>query len=159
MQSDLWNYALSLYAMPGVEAACLDLQEQGADVCLLLCATWLQARSIGVQDDRIEALRTCAEPWQRDVVSPLRSLRKQWREAALADEHLAALREQLKKLELTAERSLLERLQNCASQWPASRPEPAGDWLARLAPSALQDRRALEQLRAAAQAHQASVGD
>ncbi|WP_157222804.1 DUF2390 domain-containing protein, partial [Pseudomonas sp. S13.1.2] len=29
MYTDLWNYALALYARPGVEAACLELQAQG----------------------------------------------------------------------------------------------------------------------------------
>lgn len=82
MNTDLWNHALALYARPGVEAACLDLQAQGGDVCLLLCATWLQAREVAVLDERAQALRDVAEPWQRDVVSPLRSLRQQWRSAA-----------------------------------------------------------------------------
>lgn len=159
MQCDLWDHALSLYARPGVEAACLDLQRQGCDVCLLLCATWLQARSIEVQQQRVEALQGCAGPWQRDVVSPLRSLREQWRESAKGDPPLAELREQLKRLELSAEKALLERLQACAAQWPAGRPGHTGDWLAWLAPSQLRDHRALEQLRAAALAHQASVDD
>ena len=159
MQCDLWDHALSLYARPGVEAACLDLQRQGGDVCLLLCATWLQGRSIEVQQQRVEALQGCAGPWQRDVVSPLRSLREQWRESAKGDPPLAELREQLKRLELSAEKALLERLQACAAQWPAGRPGHTGDWLAWLAPSQLRDHRALEQLRAAALAHQASVDD
>ena len=33
MHTDLWNHALALYARPGVEAACLDLQTLGGDVC------------------------------------------------------------------------------------------------------------------------------
>ncbi|MBI6924218.1 TIGR02444 family protein [Pseudomonas putida] len=159
MQSDLWDYALSLYARPGVEAACLDLQRQGGDVCLLLCAAWLQARSIEVQTQRVEALQGCAGPWQRDVVSPLRRLREQWREPAKGDQRLAELREQLKRLELSAERGLLERLQACASAWSAGRPGLTGDWLAWLAPSQLQDHRALEHLRAAALVHQVSVDE
>ncbi|MCK1787400.1 TIGR02444 family protein, partial [Pseudomonas sp. TNT11] len=40
MCADLWSFALSTYARPGVEAACLRLQEQGADVCLLLCGAF-----------------------------------------------------------------------------------------------------------------------
>lgn len=76
MHTDLWNYALALYARPGVEAACLELQALGGDVCLLLCATWLQARGVAVLGERAQALQELAEPWQRDVVAPLRSLRK-----------------------------------------------------------------------------------
>ncbi|AEJ10758.1 TIGR02444 family protein [Pseudomonas asiatica] len=159
MNTDLWNHALALYARPGVEAACLDLQAQGGDVCLLLCATWLQAREVAVLDERAQALRDVAEPWQRDVVSPLRSLRQQWRSAAQGDAQLAALREQLKGLELQAERALLERLQERSRQWPAGSHEPTDDWLARLAPDPARHHDALNQLRVAAAALQDAEED
>ncbi|MGP0172882.1 TIGR02444 family protein [Pseudomonas sp. NCHU5208] len=127
---DLWNFALELYARPGVEQACLQLQETGSDVCLLLAGAWLQKRGVRCLDERLAALRELAGPLQRDVVAPLRQLRHQWRTAAREDAELAALREQVKRLELQAERVLLERLQALAEKWP----EEAGedDWLARL---------------------------
>ena len=50
MCTDLWNHALALYARPGVEEACLGVQALGGDVCLLLCATWLQARGVAVTE-------------------------------------------------------------------------------------------------------------
>ena len=157
----MWRFAASLQHKASVffGPAFVGTASIKGDVCLLLCATWLQARSIEVQQQRVEALQGCAGPWQRDVVSPLRSLREQWRESAKGDPPLAELREQLKRLELSAEKALLERLQACAAQWPAGRPGHTGDWLAWLAPSQLRDHRALEQLRAAALAHQASVDD
>ncbi|WP_277373211.1 TIGR02444 family protein [Pseudomonas sp. AA-38] len=128
---DLWNFALELYARPGVEQACLQLQEAGSDVCLLLTGAWLQKRGVRCLDERLAALRELAGPWQRDVVAPLRQTRHQWRSAAREDAELDALREQLKRLELQAERVLLERLQALAEKWP----EEAGedDWFARLA--------------------------
>ena len=43
---DLWNFALELYAREGVEQACLELQETGSDVCLLLTGAWLQRRGV-----------------------------------------------------------------------------------------------------------------
>lgn len=154
MHTDLWNYALALYARPGVEAACLALQAQGGDVCLLLCAAWLQAHGVAVLDERAQRLREVAEPWQRDVVAPLRYLRQQWRAAAQGDAQLAALRDQVKQLELQAEKALLERLQACARQWPADADVPADDWLARLAPDLARRHDALDQLRVAATALQ-----
>ncbi|MGE8321720.1 MAG: TIGR02444 family protein [Pseudomonas sp.] len=154
MYTDLWNYALALYAKPGVEAACLDLQAQGGDVCLLLCATWLQARGVAVLDQRAQALREVAEPWQREVVAPLRSLRQQWRMAAQGDAHLMVLREHVKGLELQAEKALLERLQDRVRQWPADSLESTGDWLARLAPDQARHHDALDRLRVAATALQ-----
>jgi Protein of unknown function (DUF2390). len=57
MYTDLWNHALALYARPGVETACLDVQAMGGDVCLLLCATWLQAHAVTFSEERAKALR------------------------------------------------------------------------------------------------------
>ncbi|PSS48619.1 TIGR02444 family protein [Pseudomonas sp. BBP2017] len=133
MHTDLWNFALNLYARPGVEAACLQWQEQGGDVCLLLCAAWLTRRGVAPSGQRVHALREQAEAWQAEVVKPLRSLRQQWRQAATRDAQLARLREQVKGLELEAERVLLERLQGICEGWAASS-ESGGDWLRDLAP-------------------------
>jgi len=72
-----------------------------------------------------------AGPWQREVISPLRQTRRDWRAAAGQDTELAALREQVKKLELQAERVFFERLQALAEGWPAEASED--DWLIRLA--------------------------
>lgn len=128
---DLWNFALELYARAGVEQACLELQEAGNDVCLLLTGAWLQRRGVRCLDERLQALQALAGPWQRVVVTPLRQVRQDWRANASQDAELAALREQVKKLELQAERILLDRLQALAENWP----DEAGDndWLVRLA--------------------------
>jgi uncharacterized protein (TIGR02444 family) len=126
------------------------VQALGGDVCLLLCATWLQARGVAPDPARAQALRALAEPWQQEVVMPLRGLRQAWRTPAQHDPHLAALRDQVKGLELQAERTLLERLQACAQQWPADALANAQDWLAWLAPDQARGHDALEQLRVAA---------
>lgn len=159
MHTDLWNHALALYARPGVEGACLALQALGGDVCLLLCGTWLQVRQVAPNEQRIQALQALTSPWQRDVVTPLRTLRRQWREQALADPNLSVLREQVKNLELQAERTLLERLEALAREWPTEQNETE-DWLARLAPDQARDHDALHTLRAAARRLQeAEEGD
>jgi len=150
MHTDLWNYALALYARPGVEAACLSLQAQGADVCLLLCAAWLEARQVAVSAQRVEALQALARPWQREVIEPLRRLRQQWRAQAATDPQLAALRAQVKGLELRAERDLLERLEALAGRWPGCADGPGQAWLARLIPEPTTAHDALQQLRVAA---------
>ena len=154
MHTDLWNHALALYARPGVEAACLELQALGGDVCLLLCATWLQVRGVAVREQRVTVLREITEPWQRDVIKPLRCLRQQWQAAAQSDAQLAVLREQVKVLELQAEKALLERLQERSRQWPVGAHEPTDGWLARLAPDQAPHHDALVELRVAAAALQ-----
>lgn len=148
MPPDLWNFALQLYARPGVEAACLALQEEGADVCLLLAARWLEARGVTCTPERCDALRNLAEPWQRDVVMPLRRLRQDWRDGAQQDGQRAALRQRLKDLELDAERALLERLAQAAVHWPVGQDEQDG-WLEALAGDAGKACDALDRLRAA----------
>lgn len=150
MQTDLWNYCLKVYALPGIEHACLSLQSQGLDVCLLLCAAWLEHRRIACDEARFECLRACAEPWQRDVVQPLRKLRTQWREAATHDDELSALRGLIKGLELEAERTLLRRLEAATLGWLPAQSQDDCDWLQRLVSRVEHpDHGALQTLRAA----------
>lgn len=146
MSSDLWSFATTLYARPGVEHACLQLQADGADVCLLLCAAWLQQREVACTAPRCQALQALATPWQENVVTPLRQLRQNWRANAAHDDALKALREQVKGLELNAERQLLERLEKVAAEWPTG--EADEDWLTELAGQ--HDHDALQVLRVAA---------
>ena len=149
MCADLWSFALSTYARPGVEAACLRLQEQGADVCLLLCGAWLEHRAVAVTAERIQALKQIAEPWQAQVVEPLRRVRMQWRAMAQQDEDLAGLRERVKALELEAEKQLLRRLEALAQSWPKDEKLGQQRWLEGLAAedAANLDHDALQQLR------------
>lgn len=147
MPTDLWRFAQDLYQQAGVEAACLHLQEQGADVCLLLCAVWLERRQIDCCAAYAQALRQRAQPWQQEVVMPLRQLRQNWREQAHADDALARLREQVKALELAAERQQLERLAEFSKTWPQNA-ATSTYWLETLAPEGA-NRDALHALRIA----------
>lgn len=155
MHTDLWKFATHLYARPGVEAACLTLQDQGGDVCLLLCAAWLNAGKVGYAPERAVQLQQLAAHWQHAVVGPLRDLRRHWRTAAQQDAALTRLREQVKALELEAERTLLERLQQAAHGWSGE--GVAADWLAPLTPEGARHHDALQVLRVAAMANQEAV--
>jgi len=103
----LRDFALALYARPGVSSACLKLQhEGGVDVLMLIALLYADVRlgqpldtaGIAVLDDNI------AE-WRRMVIQPLRHIRAQlkpdWPEVSDADR--LALREKVKALELQAE--------------------------------------------------------
>ncbi|MGV6472911.1 TIGR02444 family protein [Azotobacter vinelandii] len=148
MPRDLQAFALGLYLRPGVEAACLELQEQGADVCLLLCAVWLETHGIECTAERCAELQRLAQPWRTQVIAPLRRLRQDWRPAARSDPVLDELRERLKALELDAEWAQLQRLEAASRDWPAA-PEAARSWLEKLAGPAAGCREALASLRAA----------
>ncbi len=148
MCADLWSFALSTYARPGVEAACLRLQEQGADVCLLLCGAWLEQRGVARLPERVVALQQLARPWRMHVVEPLRAVRVQWRAMAQQDAQLAELREQVKALELEAERALLMRLEALTQSWSSNEMTGRQEWLEGLATEAANlDHNALQQLR------------
>ncbi|GAB3386178.1 TIGR02444 family protein [Azotobacter armeniacus] len=151
MSLDLRAFALQLYQRPGVEAACLHLQAQGADVCLLLCGAWLEARGVNCTSGRCAELRRLAQPWQAAVVAPLRRLRQDWRTAARDDVVLGELRERLKALELDAEWTLLRRLETACHDWPVV-PGAGEAWLDGLAETAADCHDALETLRAATRA-------
>lgn len=72
-----WRFSLRLYARPGVESACLWLQDHwGADVNLLLLCCWL-GREGRVADRRLlREARAAVAAWRREVVLPLRQVRR-----------------------------------------------------------------------------------
>ncbi len=148
MSSDLWSFTSRVYARPEVEQACLQLQQAGADVCLLLCGAWLGQHEVSCTTERLQQLTTLAQPWQSAVILPLRQLRQQWRAAAATDSALAKLREQVKGLELEAEQQLMLRLEARAQIWPTGEAKDLPAWLSGLAAQAgEQDRVALQVLR------------
>jgi uncharacterized protein (TIGR02444 family) len=150
MSSDLWSFSLTLYARPGVEQACLQLQSAGANVCLLLCAAWLGQRGIACNEPRLQQLHAVAQPWDVDVVQPLRTLRMQWKAVAIQDAELNILREQVRTLELQAERQLLLRLEKATQGWPQDDETDLSAWLEGVTAGAAHlDRDALHQLRVA----------
>ncbi|MNC77996.1 hypothetical protein D3C75_1301020 [compost metagenome] len=63
------------------------------------------------------------------MIVPLRSLRQRWRESAVRDAELTSLRERLKRLELEAEKVLLERLESVAKDWLRGEAEDLARWL------------------------------
>lgn len=118
--SPLWDYALGLYAAPGVEAAVLALQDRrGADVNLLLFACWLGATGRRLDPGRLAAVRAEAEAWQSELVRPLRAARRALkRRLAGLDPGLrpplAAARGGLARVELALERGELLMLEALA---------------------------------------------
>ncbi|MEQ5803763.1 TIGR02444 family protein [Halomonas sp. H10-9-1] len=125
-QAPLWPFALALYARPGIEAACLRLQDDaGVDVCELLWRCWLLHHGAIPGPDG-EAGLVEVRRWQRGVTRPLRRLRRELKAAAAESEGVARLRETLKRAELQAEREALARLEAVAMTRPL-RPRDTGD--------------------------------
>ncbi|MFN2288069.1 MAG: TIGR02444 family protein [Chromatocurvus sp.] len=118
----LWEEMLDLYAAPGMSEACVAVQDAcDADVLLLLCAALLARRGLQLTPDIAEQLVAETRDWRREVIVPLRALRRRWREQPAAGD----LRERLKALELDAERSevdMLQRMLDAASLQSQSQP-------------------------------------
>mgnify|MGYP001402884278 CR=1 FL=1 len=109
-----WDFSLAFYALPGVPDACLELQDRaGVDVNVMLYLLYaaLEGRMLAPADvERIEAV---ARPWRQAVVVPLRSVRRALKEPVGAFEpaRSAALRSDVKRIELAAERLQQEALE------------------------------------------------
>ncbi len=109
VQPGLWEFAVAVYSRPGVEHACLVLQDSyGLDVDVLLFAVWLGARgeSLGPVLDGGLAI---SEKWQA-VIGPLRATRRALK-AMPQSETVGSLRAAVKAAELSAEHAELDALE------------------------------------------------
>jgi uncharacterized protein (TIGR02444 family) len=131
--ADLWNFALTLYAAPGVADACLALQDaQGVDVPLLIYAAWAARHGCALEASDVARADARIRNWRKEVIVPLRGVRR-WLKSALpltGPAEKDALREAVKTLELQAERLALEALASGGLAGPASRATVAPHHLA-----------------------------
>jgi uncharacterized protein (TIGR02444 family) len=108
LAAECWAFALALYAEPGVQEACLHLQERaGVDVMLLLVAVFAASRAqIHLHAEDIRAMDDASRPWREQVVRPLRALRRRLTTGPAPAPSAASekLRSQIKLSELAAER-------------------------------------------------------
>lgn len=120
MPEALWDFASRVYASDPVRIACLDLQDRyGASVNLLLWAAWTAlTRGHALTPDETAAARQATDEWQRDVLAPLREVRKR-----LKDGH-PDLYERAKALELQFERIEIERLEAMTGAGGPAAPGP-----------------------------------
>ena len=119
----LWDWAVAAYARPGVDEACLSLQDDdGQSVPLLLWAAWRGP----VDPDDVEAAVDAARSWHGAAIEPLRAVRRLLKKpiSDMEDGPRLTLRDQVKAVELAAERGLLEALEQIAGPPPATGFDP-----------------------------------
>ena len=124
--SDLWNWAVRVYASDGVSEACLHLQDAaGQNVPLLLWAAWTARTGRRPDADAVEAACDIARAWHDAAIAPLRSVRRalKGRNPDLDDAAREAVRAQVKAVELEAERRLLAALE-ALTPAPSGSPRP-----------------------------------
>lgn len=112
----LWAYALETYGRPGVEARCLELQDaHGQSVPFLIWSLWMAASGRAPDAATLEAGAALARSWEAAAVAPLRRLRRELKTAAAGPERRREhLRGGVQKLELDAERMLLEMMEDAS---------------------------------------------
>lgn len=123
IDSESWDFALKLYAEPGIADGCCQLQDEcGTDVMMLLMATFAAVRRgvlLGPSD--LADMDMACRSWREQVVLPLRALRTTLKvgPAPAPSAGTEKLRSSIKAVELSA-----ERLQN----------EVLAEWLAKKRP-------------------------
>ncbi len=128
----LWDWALAAYKREGVSEACLQLQDYfEQNVCLLLWGAWCADTGRLPDEDTLEAAADTARAWETTTVAPLRAVRRTLKAPVpdLDTDARLAVREQIKAVELLAERHLLNQLQDLAPP-PSGKVRPVLDGMA-----------------------------
>ncbi|MBI2320202.1 MAG: TIGR02444 family protein [Betaproteobacteria bacterium] len=120
-----WQFSLRTYGKPGVEQACLRLQDHhGADVNLVLLCCWAAVIGRGPLDtERIRAAMSATERWQAEIIGPLRAARRSLKRdfEGVAADQCSELRKSIGRAELEcehAEQLLLARQVEALPQAP-----------------------------------------
>jgi uncharacterized protein (TIGR02444 family) len=122
--STFWSFTLGLYGKPGVAPALIGLQDRlGLDVNMLLYCCWAGADGRVLSRDDLKAVEAVAEPWQSEVVRPLRALRRRLKGGfgAMPTDRVQAYRKRVNELEIEGEHIA----QNAMAQSPRGG-RPAG---------------------------------
>jgi uncharacterized protein (TIGR02444 family) len=112
--SRFWAFSLEVYGDKALAAACIDLQDRhGLDVNMLLFALFAASRGTALSRADIERLDAAVDPWRRNVVRPLRGVRRWLRdEAHAAADRASGLRRGVLEREIESEafqQELMER--------------------------------------------------
>lgn len=113
LENDLWHYALRLYGQPGMESACLELQQAGLSINRLLFCLWL-GQDAGRQLDLMVVQE--ATGWQSEITQPLRALRYKVRVHKQQDGAYQACYSAMRKAELACEQLELALMHDVAGQ-------------------------------------------
>jgi uncharacterized protein (TIGR02444 family) len=101
-----WTFSLEFYSQPAVGEVCLDLQDRfGADVNILLYGLWQAHRGRRLSDNDIRDVIELVRNWQKNVVWPLRTVRRFLKAPASgwSSQGIDLLRQHVKAEELQAE--------------------------------------------------------
>jgi len=123
----LWAWAGRAYAAPGVEAACLELQDRwGQSVDLLLWSAWAALTGRSPSPKALASAADLTRAWEVQVIGPLRAARRNLKAGpGLGGDDRSALRAKVAGAELAAERALLAALEGLTPAVRGDAAEPA----------------------------------
>lgn len=106
-----WEFSILLFADKRVSEACVAIQDRHAatadvDVNVLMLATWVAANGAGaLYNEQLRRAVTVVGPWRRDVVLPLREVRRRLERGVepVPQEYTAGVRSEVLRAELEAE--------------------------------------------------------
>lgn len=119
LHNPLWDFALELYAKPGIEAICLDLQnEHKLSINRLIFAVWAAKEQKLLDLKRLTS--SDANEWQQPIAHPLRSVRYKVRERLDNHPELENVYKNLRKAELQSEQVEIAYLYYVSQGWGRS---------------------------------------
>jgi uncharacterized protein (TIGR02444 family) len=122
---NFWNFSLGLYGRPGVAPALLALQDAlGLDVNMLVFCCWAASRGRTLTPVDLDAVEAVAEPWQTEVVRPLRALRRRLKGGfpPLPPDRVETYRKGFSDLEIEGEHIAQEAMERAIDSLPKSAP-------------------------------------
>jgi uncharacterized protein (TIGR02444 family) len=122
---NLWSFSLQVYGKPGVGEACVALQDGfGLDVNLLLYCCWHGKACRRLDEAGLRRAMAAVESWQREVVQPLRAVRRRLKSGVppITAGECQALRRKVNDLELEGERIAQATLEALPMPPPGRRP-------------------------------------
>jgi uncharacterized protein (TIGR02444 family) len=114
-----WDWALAAYARPGTAQTCLELQnDHGQSIPFLLWVAWIALDGRQLAPEALARGAALSQAWEAAAVGPLRQARQALKAsmAEVDDAAREALREQVKAVELNAERTLMNTLEKLAAR-------------------------------------------
>lgn len=120
-QVEFWDYSLALYRSADVEDHCMALQNEYAfDVNLVLFCVWFGHQYGELPAPLLEDAVAFSKNWRQSIVQPLRSVRTTMKSnnklaAGTKESEFTKLKEDVKKLELQAEKLQQDELHRLAS--------------------------------------------
>jgi len=103
--TDFWAFSLALYGNSEVAAGCLHWQDTWqARVNIVLWVCWLGRHGYAVDNETLIEAERCTDKWHKEVVQPLRTLRRHIKtQFGSSNELVAETRERISRAELKAE--------------------------------------------------------